>query len=149
MQNCKIHHSVVGLRSCISEGAIIEDTLLMGADYYEVKTDNFMAYCILLQVYCALQIIYHGLIGSSSKYIYLILSSLFQTDADRRFLAAKGSVPIGIGKNSHIKRAIIDKNARIGDNVKVFMFIARLIRTTLFSILQPKVDFFFFNFNIE
>ncbi|KAE9457975.1 hypothetical protein C3L33_10122, partial [Rhododendron williamsianum] len=76
VQNCKIHHSVVGLRSCISEGAIIEDTLLMGADYYE-------------------------------------------TDADRRFLAAKGSVPIGIGKNSHIKRAIIDKNARIGDNVKI------------------------------
>lgn len=36
MQNCKIHHSVVGLRSCISEGAIIEDSLLMGADYYEV-----------------------------------------------------------------------------------------------------------------
>lgn len=44
---------------------------------------------------------------------------LLQTDADRRFLMAKGSVPIGIGKNSHIKRAIIDKNARIGDNVKV------------------------------
>ncbi|KAF6141357.1 hypothetical protein GIB67_008534 [Kingdonia uniflora] len=76
IKNCKIHHSVVGLRSCISEGAIIEDTLLMGADYYE-------------------------------------------TDADRRFLAAKGSVPIGIGKNSHIKRAIIDKNARIGENVKI------------------------------
>lgn len=76
IKNCKIHHSVVGLRSCISEGAIIEDTLLMGADYYE-------------------------------------------TVADRRFLAAKGSVPIGIGKNSHIKRAIIDKNARIGDNVKI------------------------------
>ncbi|KAB1208742.1 Glucose-1-phosphate adenylyltransferase small subunit, chloroplastic [Morella rubra] len=76
IKNCKIHHSVVGLRSCISEGAVIEDTLLMGADYYE-------------------------------------------TDADRRFLAAKGSVPIGIGKNSHIKRAIIDKNARIGDNVQI------------------------------
>ncbi|QCE01890.1 glucose-1-phosphate adenylyltransferase small subunit 2, chloroplastic [Vigna unguiculata] len=76
IKNCKIHHSVVGLRSCISEGAIIEDTLLMGADYYE-------------------------------------------TDADKRFLAAKGSVPIGIGKNTHIKRAIIDKNARIGDNVKI------------------------------
>ncbi|PPD94663.1 hypothetical protein GOBAR_DD08314 [Gossypium barbadense] len=76
IKNCKIHHSVVGLRSCISEGAIIEDTLLMGADYYE-------------------------------------------TDADRRFLSAKGSVPIGIGKSSHIKRAIIDKNARIGDNVKI------------------------------
>ncbi|KAK2388407.1 glucose-1-phosphate adenylyltransferase large subunit [Trifolium repens] len=76
IKNCKIHHSVVGLRSCISEGAIIEDTLLMGADYYE-------------------------------------------TDADRRFLAAKGSAPIGIGKNSHIRRAIIDKNARIGNDVKI------------------------------
>ena len=42
-----------------------------------------------------------------------------QTDADRQFLMAKGSVAIGIGKNSHIKRAIIDKNARIGDDVKV------------------------------
>ncbi|AES74859.2 UDP-glucosyltransferase family protein [Medicago truncatula] len=54
----------------LKKTAIIEDTLLMGADYYE-------------------------------------------TDADRGFLAAKGSVPIGIGKNSHIKRAIIDTNARI------------------------------------
>ncbi|KAF7815459.1 glucose-1-phosphate adenylyltransferase small subunit 2, chloroplastic [Senna tora] len=76
IKNCKILHSVVGLRSCISEGAILEDTLLMGADYYE-------------------------------------------TDADKMLLIAKGSVPIGIGKNSHIKRAIIDKNARIGDDVKI------------------------------
>ncbi|EFH40143.1 hypothetical protein ARALYDRAFT_494882 [Arabidopsis lyrata subsp. lyrata] len=76
IKNCKIHHSVVGLRSCISEGAIIEDSLLMGADYYE-------------------------------------------TASEKSLLSAKGSVPIGIGKNSHIKRAIIDKNARIGDNVKI------------------------------
>ncbi|KAG0495436.1 hypothetical protein HPP92_000127 [Vanilla planifolia] len=76
IKNCKINHSVIGLRSCIYEGAIIEDSLLMGADYYE-------------------------------------------TDADKRLLFAKGSVPIGIGKNSHIKRAIIDKNARIGENVKI------------------------------
>ncbi|KAJ8620259.1 hypothetical protein MRB53_028788 [Persea americana] len=76
INHCKIHHSVVGIRSLISEGAIIEDTLLMGADYYE-------------------------------------------TDADKSFLIAKGSVPIGIGMNSHIKRAIIDKNARIGDDVKI------------------------------
>ncbi|CAH1423690.1 unnamed protein product [Lactuca virosa] len=76
IKKCKIHHSVVGLRSCISEGVIIEDTLLMGADYYE-------------------------------------------TDADKRVLEAKGGVPIGIGKNTHIKKAIIDKNARIGDNVKI------------------------------
>ena len=53
--------------------------------------------------------------------LYLLIVFL-QTDADRRFLAAKGSVPVGIGKNSHIKRAIIDKNARIGDNVKVGLY---------------------------
>ncbi|ONM04986.1 ADP glucose pyrophosphorylase small subunit leaf1 [Zea mays] len=76
IKNCKIHHSVVGLRSCISEGAIIEDTLLMGADYYE-------------------------------------------TEADKKLLAENGGIPIGIGKNSHIRKAIIDKNARIGDNVKI------------------------------
>lgn len=39
-------------------------------------------------------------------------------------MAAKGGVPIGIGKNSHIKRAIIDKNARIGDDVKVLPYLA-------------------------
>ncbi|XP_024987568.1 glucose-1-phosphate adenylyltransferase small subunit, chloroplastic/amyloplastic-like [Cynara cardunculus var. scolymus] len=76
IKNCKIHHSVIGLRSCISDGVIIEDTLLMGADYYE-------------------------------------------TDTDRRLLEAKGGVSIGIGKNTHIRRAIIDKNARIGDDVKI------------------------------
>ncbi|KMZ59196.1 Glucose-1-phosphate adenylyltransferase [Zostera marina] len=76
IKTCKIYHSVVGLRSCISEGAVIEDALLMGADYYE-------------------------------------------TDAVKRFLSAEGNVPIGIGKNSHIRRAIIDKNARIGENVRI------------------------------
>ncbi|KAM0063133.1 putative glucose-1-phosphate adenylyltransferase [Helianthus debilis subsp. tardiflorus] len=30
----------------------------------------------------------------------------YEIDADRRLLASKGSVPIGIGKNTHIKRAI-------------------------------------------
>lgn len=28
-------------------------------------------------------------------------------------------IPIGIGEQSHIKKAIIDRNARIGRNVKV------------------------------
>ena len=31
----RIHHSVIGLRGLISEGCTVEDTLLMGADYYE------------------------------------------------------------------------------------------------------------------
>ncbi|MCO5558065.1 hypothetical protein L7F22_011641 [Adiantum nelumboides] len=76
IKNCRIHHSVVGLRSWIAEGAVIEDALLMGADYYE-------------------------------------------TDAQRKSVTAKGGVPVGIGRNAHIRRAIIDKNARIGENVKI------------------------------
>jgi glucose-1-phosphate adenylyltransferase len=69
---------------------------------------------------------------------------LLQTDADRRFLAAKGSVPIGIGKNSHIKRAIIDKNARIGDNVKVMVLFIMLevSLSTRIIFLSPKLIFF-------
>ncbi|KAG0605733.1 hypothetical protein M758_9G083800 [Ceratodon purpureus] len=76
IQNARIFHSVVGLRSWIAEGAVIEDALLMGADYYE-------------------------------------------TDAQRNELLASGGIPMGIGKNSIVKRAIIDKNARIGENVKI------------------------------
>ncbi|KAL2651324.1 hypothetical protein R1flu_019452 [Riccia fluitans] len=76
IKNCKIYHSVVGLRSWIAEGAIVEDALLMGADYYE-------------------------------------------TDEQRNELLATGGIPMGIGKNSIIKRAIIDKNARIGENVRI------------------------------
>ena len=31
----KINHSVIGLRSLIQENCTIEDTLMMGSDYYE------------------------------------------------------------------------------------------------------------------
>lgn len=35
----------------------------------------------------------------------------------RKSKIEQGSVPVGIGANSTIRRAIIDKNARIGQNV--------------------------------
>jgi glucose-1-phosphate adenylyltransferase len=65
----KVIHSVVGLRSKIREGCIIEDSLLMGADYYEQYDE--------CEIY---------------------------TDC----------LPIGVGAGTHIKGAIVDKNARIG-----------------------------------
>jgi len=34
----------------------------------------------------------------------------------------RGNVPIGIGKNCHIESAILDKNVRIGDGVKILPF---------------------------
>jgi len=76
LQQCTIKHSVVGLRSRIGAGTVIEESIIMGNDFYQ---------------------------------------SLSDIEADRR----AGLACIGIGKASHIKKAIIDKNARIGDNVKI------------------------------
>lgn len=72
--SAEISHSVIGLRSQIQDGAVIKNTVIMGADYYE-------------------------------------------ENSDRKF-----PIPIGIGKNSHIDGAIIDKNARIGADVIIKPF---------------------------
>jgi glucose-1-phosphate adenylyltransferase len=76
LKNCRVHHSVIGLRQRISADCIIEDSLLMGADYYEPLSE-------------------------SSQHL------------------TRGKIPIGIGEGSIIRRAIIDKNARVGRNVKI------------------------------
>ncbi|NJO72128.1 MAG: glucose-1-phosphate adenylyltransferase, partial [Oscillatoriales cyanobacterium RM1_1_9] len=76
LKKCRIDHSVLGLRSRIEEGCVIEDSMLMGADYYEPH-------------------------------------------AERQSGLASQKIPIGIGANSMVRRAIVDKNARIGQNVKI------------------------------
>jgi glucose-1-phosphate adenylyltransferase len=76
IKQAKIHHSVVGVRTRIGQGAVIEDSLLMGADFYERA-------------------------------------------ADRETSRASGLPAVGIGDKSHIKGAIIDKNARIGAQVQI------------------------------
>lgn len=76
MKNCRISHSVVGIRSRIEAGCEITNSLLMGADYY-------------------------------------------QSDFERRSDCDRAVIPIGIGANSEIQNAIIDKNARIGCSVKI------------------------------
>ncbi len=73
LKKCRVHHSVLGVRSRIEEGCVIEDSLLMGADYYQNAADAF----------------------------------------------SKEYVPIGIGRNTTIRRAIIDKNAHIGSDVQI------------------------------
>ncbi|MBL1208734.1 glucose-1-phosphate adenylyltransferase [Geminocystis sp. GBBB08] len=74
IKECRINHCVLGVRTRIESNCIVEDSLLMGADYYESY-------------------------------------SIRQSKID------EGSVPVGIGANSTVRRAIIDKNARIGKNV--------------------------------
>jgi glucose-1-phosphate adenylyltransferase len=77
LKKCRVHHSVLGVRSRIEEGCVIEDSLLMGADYYQNSTDK-------------------SNVPYSNEY-----------------------VPIGIGANTTIRRAIIDKNAHIGRDVQI------------------------------
>jgi glucose-1-phosphate adenylyltransferase len=76
IKDCQIHHSILGIRARIESGCTIQDSLLMGADFYQ---------------------------------------PLSEREAD----VAKGGVPIGIGANTTIRRAIIDKNGRIGKNVQI------------------------------
>ena len=67
-----IRRSVIGLRAIVGEGSVIEESILMGADYY-----------------------------------------------DNKYKHINSKIPLGIGKNCKIKKAIIDKNVRIGDNVVI------------------------------
>lgn len=76
LKDCRIVHSVLGVRSRIESGCVIEDTLLMGADFYQASVER----------HCNID---------------------------------KGEIPVGIGTDSIIRRAIIDKNARIGHDVKI------------------------------
>lgn len=76
IKECRIHHSVLGVRSRIEADCTIEDTLTMGADFYEPF-------------------------------------------AERKSGLQNGIIPVGIGAGSTIRRAIIDKNARIGRNVQI------------------------------
>lgn len=76
LDRCVIEHCVLGLRLRVEEGAVLEDTLVMGADAYE-------------------------------------------SEAERALVRSRGGVPLGIGAGSVVKRAILDKNVRIGANVQV------------------------------
>jgi glucose-1-phosphate adenylyltransferase len=66
-----ITHSILGIRSQVSAGCVIKDSIMMGSDYYERGDEGLQ---------------------------------------------------IGIGANCHIEGAILDKNARIGDNVTIRPF---------------------------
>jgi glucose-1-phosphate adenylyltransferase len=76
LKECQINHSVLGIRSRIEAGCVIEDSLIMGADFYEPYAER-------------------------------------QSDCET------DTIPLGIGTNSTIRRAIIDKNARIGCDVQI------------------------------
>jgi glucose-1-phosphate adenylyltransferase len=76
LKNCRVAHSVIGLRQRVHADCMIEDALLMGADYYEPLSE-------------------------SSRHL------------------TRGKIPMGIGAGSTVRKAIVDKNARIGRNVQI------------------------------
>ncbi|ERT07703.1 glucose-1-phosphate adenylyltransferase [Lyngbya aestuarii BL J] len=76
LKKCRVDHSVLGLRSRIEAGCVIEDTLVMGSDFYEPF-------------------------------------------AERQSNIQQGKIPMGIGADTTIRRAIVDKNAHIGSNVTI------------------------------
>jgi glucose-1-phosphate adenylyltransferase len=76
LRECTVKRSVIGIRSRIETGCVIDNALLMGADFYESPTER--------------------------------LQNL-----------QRGKVPLGVGANTTIQRAIVDKNARIGRNVRI------------------------------
>ncbi len=72
----KITGSVVGIRSRIEDGVVLDGALVMGNDRYETETDRAASF-------------------------------------------ARQVPPLGIGENSIVRRAILDKDARIGRNVRI------------------------------
>jgi glucose-1-phosphate adenylyltransferase len=76
LKECTVKRSVIGIRSRIETGCVIDNALLMGADYYE-------------------------------------------SPAERAKALESGRVPLGVGANTTIQRAIVDKNTRIGRNVRI------------------------------
>ena len=76
LKACSIHHCVLGVRSRIEDEVVLQDSLVMGADYFESMEERLV-------------------------------------------LRERGGIPIGVGKGTTVKRAILDKNARIGQDVTI------------------------------
>jgi glucose-1-phosphate adenylyltransferase len=53
-------------------------------------------------------------LGARVERSILIGGDFYELDENRRAIIDRGELPIGIGEGASVKRAIIDKNARIG-----------------------------------
>jgi glucose-1-phosphate adenylyltransferase len=76
LKNCQISHSVLGVRTRIESGCVIDRVLIMGSDYYKQSPER-------------------------------------SDDSN------PPKIPLGIGQNTTITEAIVDKNACIGSNVQI------------------------------
>ena len=54
--------------------------------------------------------------GTKIKRTMIIGADFYESEEKRKAILAAGGVPVGIGENTIIENAIIDKNARVGKN---------------------------------
>ncbi len=76
IKSASIHHCVLGVRSRVEDECVLQDTLVMGNDFFE-------------------------------------------SSDERAVLRERGGTPVGVGRGTTVKRAILDKNARIGRDVTI------------------------------
>ena len=76
LKACSIHHCVLGVRSRVEDEVVLQDTLVMGNDFFE-------------------------------------------SSEERAVLRERGGTPLGVGRGTTVKRAILDKNVRIGRDVSI------------------------------
>jgi len=76
LKSCSINHCVLGVRSRVENSVVLQDSLVMGSDFFE-------------------------------------------SSPEREELRRNGGIPLGVGEGSTVKRAILDKNTRIGRNVSI------------------------------
>lgn len=64
--------------------------------------------------------IHHAIVGLRSMIQEgVTLKNTIMMGADYYEKTPQGAIPVGVGKNCHIENAILDKNVRIGDGVKI------------------------------
>jgi len=76
LKACSIHHCVLGVRARVEDDVVLQDTLVMGNDFFE-------------------------------------------SSEERAVLRERGGTPVGVGRGTTVKRAILDKNVRIGQDVTI------------------------------
>jgi glucose-1-phosphate adenylyltransferase len=90
INRCNIDHVVIG------DGCLV--------------TDSTLKHCVIS---------IRSILGENSNLedVVMMGADYYQTEEEVHADKAKGRPPIGVGRNCRIRHAIIDKNARIGDNV--------------------------------
>jgi glucose-1-phosphate adenylyltransferase len=76
LKACSVHHCVLGVRTRVEDEVVLQDTLVMGNDFFE-------------------------------------------SSEERAVLRERGGTPLGVGRGTTVKRAILDKNVRIGRDVTI------------------------------